>query len=151
MTPSRACSNSWLLARLCAFLWRCACWIRPQSGSTSLFSTTSCVCSTHPCLDTFGSSFRLLAFFFALSLRPYLFLLHFVHLLHSPFLFSSFLGFTFSLSYLFLPFSLLSCLSSLPSPSAWSLLFRCSRPRPAPPTSLFLFLPLIPFAFPSPL
>ena len=40
----------WLLARLDAALWRCACWIRSQSGSTMPFSTTSCVGSTHHCL-----------------------------------------------------------------------------------------------------
>ena len=28
----------WLLARLCAFLWRCACWIRRRFGSSMLFS-----------------------------------------------------------------------------------------------------------------
>ena len=40
--PSRPLS--WLLARLCAFLWRYACWIRRQPGST-----------THHYLHTFGS------------------------------------------------------------------------------------------------
>ena len=35
----------WLLARLCAFLWRRACWIRRQLGLTMLVSTRSCVCS----------------------------------------------------------------------------------------------------------
>ena len=43
----------WLHARLCAFLWRCACSIHRRSGSTMIFSTTSCVCSTHRCTLTF--------------------------------------------------------------------------------------------------
>ena len=42
----------WLLARLGAVLWRYACWIRRQSGSTMPFSTTSCVYSTHHCFRT---------------------------------------------------------------------------------------------------
>ena len=37
-----------------AFLWHCACGIRRRSGPTTLFSTTSCVCSTHHCLHAFG-------------------------------------------------------------------------------------------------
>ena len=129
-SPSRACSNSFLLARLCAFPWRCACWIRPQSGSTSLFSTNSCVCSTNPCLDTFGSSFRLL---FSPQHTPCV-------LLSSPSSRSPCALTSFSC------ISCASCVllslsrSSPPSPSARSvaalyLLHLGARPRTVPPAS----------------
>ena len=42
-----------LLARFCASLWRCACSIRGLSASTRLLSSTSYVCSTHRCPNTF--------------------------------------------------------------------------------------------------
>ena len=37
---------AWLLARSCADLWRCACVVRGQHGSTARFATMSCICST---------------------------------------------------------------------------------------------------------
>ena len=57
---SRLQLHLWLLARLWALIWRCACWIRPRSGSTTLFTTTSSDCSTHRYLRTFGSCSPLL-------------------------------------------------------------------------------------------
>ena len=87
---------SWLFARLCAFLWHCACRIRRQSRSTMLFSTTSCFCSTHLCLHTFDCCFPLSLpinafllpssslFFLALLLRLSLSLLPFSRLFPTP-------------------------------------------------------------------
>ena len=40
---------SWLLARLCAFPWRCACWFRRRSGSTMFFTTHQCLRTTSFC------------------------------------------------------------------------------------------------------
>ena len=50
-SPSRSCSTTLcLVVRLCTVLWRCAPWIRRQSGFTMPLPTTSCVRSTHQCL-----------------------------------------------------------------------------------------------------
>ena len=59
----------WLLARPCAFLWRCACWIHHRSSSTMTFSTMPCVCSTHRCL-------RSLVFCFLLPFPTHSFCVH---------------------------------------------------------------------------
>ena len=148
----------WLLARPCAFLWRCACQIHHRSGSTMISSTMSCVCSTHRCLCTLIFHFLLLQFspthsfrihplasspcslLFSVFLAPLaLFLLTFFSLpslsclLGSPFFFkllSESLLFTlFSLSS-----SLLWCFLRLSAPS------RCASLLFSPLSSLLLSL-----------
>ena len=70
----------WLLARLGAFPWRCACVARCQHGSTMRCATMSCVCSTR------GTPRALNSHFLVAHLRSPLLL---SRLLRSPLLSSS--------------------------------------------------------------
>ena len=134
---------SWLLARLCAFLWRCACWIRDRSGSTTLSSTKVRHIVFFMKMGSHYSPFSppphraLLAryshLFLALLFRPSLFFAHFLCPSLVLLLLSSLLR---SLVFLTLhPESLFLTLFSVVAAQLLPLLLR-SRPQTAPPAAL---------------